>query len=189
MKLELKSISIWSFFKVSFIFNLIFGFIFGLIYAMFAGLILTFMSSIPMFDTGDVNPEDLSVGALMIVIPIIMSIFMAVINTIMGVIALGIYNLVARVVGGLEFKFDQVQDEFLNFQKVQQPPVNIQTAATQPPPQTSQQQPTTPPPIPPLTPKPEDIPKPYNPESDKSDFNRPESKPNDNNNENDKPNY
>ena len=181
MKLELKSIGIWSFFKISFIFNLIFGFIFGFIYAMFAGLILTFMSSMPMFDSGDINPDDLSIGVLMIGIPIFMAIFMAVINTIMGVIALGIYNLVAKLVGGLEFNFDQVQDQNLKFQQVQQPSVNTPTSSVQ--------QQTTPPPIPPLTSKPEDIPKPYRPEPDKSDFIQPENKPDDNKDENDKPNY
>ncbi len=189
MKLELKSIGIWSFFKISFIFNLIFGFIFGFIYAMFAGLILTFMSSMPMFDSGDINTEDLSIGALMIGIPIFMAIFMAVINTIMGVIALGVYNLVAKLVGGLEFNFDQVQDQNLNFQQVQQPSVNPRTIATQPPTQTNFQQHTTPPPIPPLTPKPENIPQPYRPESDKSNLNQSENKPDDNKDENDKPNY
>ncbi|RKX21507.1 MAG: hypothetical protein DRP35_04090 [Candidatus Zixiibacteriota bacterium] len=188
MKLELKSIGIWSFFKISFIFNLIFGFIFGFIYAMFAGLILTFMSSMPMFDSGGMNPDDLSVGALMIVMPIFMAIFMAVINTIMGVIALGIYNLVAKLVGGLELKFDQVQDQNLNFQQVQQPYAPPQTAATQSLSQNNYQQQATSPPVPPLTPKPEDIPKQYRPESDNSNFNQSENKPDENKNENDKPN-
>ncbi len=173
---------------------------------MFAGLILTFMSSMPMFDSGGMNPDDLSVGALMIVMPIFMAIFMAVINTIMGVIALGIYNLVAKLVGGLELKFDQVQDQNLNFQQVQQPYAPPQTAATQSLSQNNyQQQATSPPvhpvppvppvhpvhpvhPVPPLTPKPEDIPKPYRPESDNSNFNQSENKPDENKNENDKPN-
>jgi hypothetical protein len=108
MRLELKTIGIWSFIKVSFFFSLIFGFIFGFLYAIFAGLVLTVMGGLPYLPADEYGGGDISMGFLIIAMPIIMGIGGAIMNTILGLIAVAVYNLIARLVGGLEFSFDPV---------------------------------------------------------------------------------
>ena len=136
MRLELKTIGVWSFIKVSFFFSLVFGFIFGFLYAIFAGLILSVMGGLPYLPADDYGGGDISIGFLIIFLPIVMGIGGAVMNTIMGLLAIGIYNLIARLVGGLEFGFDPVtaSDSGTNFQPVQPTPTYTERPAPPPPP-------------------------------------------------------
>jgi len=105
MRYEIKSIGIWPFIKVSFFFNLVIGFIFGLLYALFAGFIMTIMSQLSEFQPGVFDfemMEPMPIGILLVVLPILFAIMGAFFYTIIGVIMVLIYNLVARLVGGYE---------------------------------------------------------------------------------------
>ena len=142
MRYEVKSIAIWPLIKVSFFLSMIVGFLFGLLYAIFLSFIMTIASSIPILDTGELALEDLSVGILLIVMPIVGAIAGAVFHTLLVVVLAGIYNLIARVVGGYEIRLKRVEEP------VPPPParpVTAHTTATPPPPPP----PGAPPPPPP----------------------------------------
>lgn len=131
MRYEVKSIAIWPLIKVSFFLSMIVGFLFGLLYAIFLSFIMTIASSIPILDTGELALEDLSVGILLIVMPIVGAIAGAVFHTLLVVVLAGIYNLIARVVGGYEIRLKRVEEP------VPPPParpVTAHTTATPPPP-------------------------------------------------------
>ena len=96
------------------------------------------------------------IGILMFVLPIVFAIGSAVFNTILCVIVIGIYNLVARIVGGLEFDFHSME----GFQQVPgtKPVASSTPTATYTPRQPYQQPPPPPPPdtTPPPPPPPPD---------------------------------
>jgi hypothetical protein len=110
MLYEIKSIGMWPFIKVSFFFNLVVGFIFGLFYALFAGFIMTIMSRFSEFQPGgfDFDLEPLPIGIMLVVLPILFAIMGAVFYTIIGVVLVLIYNLIARLVGGYELDLQLV---------------------------------------------------------------------------------
>lgn len=110
MRYEIKSIGMWPFIKVSFFFNLVVGFIFGLFYALFAGFIMTIMSRLSEFQPGgfDFDLEPLPIGLILVILPILFAIIGAVFYTIIGVVLVSIYNLIARLVGGYELDLQLV---------------------------------------------------------------------------------
>ena len=155
MRYEIKSIGMWPFIKVSFFFNLVIGFIFGLFYALFAGFIMTIMSRFSEFQPGgfDFDLEPLPIGIMLVVLPILFAIMGAVFYTIIGVILVLIYNLIARLVGGYEFDL-QLVGAGVPAMPGGQPltgytgaPSYVPPPATGPPPQSTP--PQTPPPPPP----------------------------------------
>ncbi|MDH4157372.1 MAG: DUF3566 domain-containing protein [candidate division Zixibacteria bacterium] len=129
MRYEIKSITIWPLIKVSFFLSMIVGFIFGLLYAIILSFVVTIASSVPMLDTGELALEDLSVGLLLVVLPIFGAIGGAVFHTLLVVVLAIIYNLVARVVGGYEIRLERVEESPPPVR-----PVSAYTAATPPPP-------------------------------------------------------
>ncbi len=110
MRYEVKSVGIWPFIKVSFFFNLIVGFIFGLLYALFAGFIIAIMSRFSQFQPGgfDLDMGGMPVGIMLVVLPIMFAIMGAIFYTIIGVIIVLVYNLIARLVGGYELVLEPV---------------------------------------------------------------------------------
>jgi len=110
MRYEIKSVGMWPFIKVSFFFNLVVGLIFGLLYALFAGFIMTIMSRFSEFQPGgfDFDLEPLPIGIMLVVLPILFAIMGAVFYTIIGVVLVLIYNLIARLVGGYELDLQLV---------------------------------------------------------------------------------
>jgi len=109
MRYEIKSIGIWAFIKISFFLSLVIGFIFGLFYAAFFSMILAVGSAGPYGDIADFPFEPGAVGpVLLIILPIGFAIGGAVINTLLGVISIVVYNLIARLTGGLEFELQSV---------------------------------------------------------------------------------
>ena len=83
MKLELKSISIWSAVKIGFFLNLVMGFIMGLLFALFMAPFLALTSSLmpgPGMDGASI--DDMSIGMLIVIMPIIYSIASAIFGTI-----------------------------------------------------------------------------------------------------------
>jgi hypothetical protein len=110
MRYELRSIGLWSAFKILFLFNLIAGFVVGLIYALMFSFIMTLASQMPGMPMQQLQSVGVSTGALVIILPIMFSLGSAVFNTIIGFIAALMYNALAHLVGGLELNL-QVQTE------------------------------------------------------------------------------
>lgn len=104
MKLEIKSIGIWSLIKISVFINMIVGFIFGIFYA----LMLSFISISGLLPLDIMGNEDITLLGMIIVVPIMFSIGGAVFGTIWGVICVFIYNLLAKLIGGLEINAENI---------------------------------------------------------------------------------
>ncbi len=109
MRYELKSVGIWSVTKISFFFNLIGGLIFGLIYGVLASFMLAVADQIPGAFGSGLDPDDLSAGMLIVVLPLMFSICGAIFGTMMSIIMAGLYNVIARMIGGLEFNFSVIE--------------------------------------------------------------------------------
>lgn len=147
MKYELKSIGYWSAIKISFVLNLIIGFIVGVFYALFMGIILSLATQFPMFsEFSGAYGEEPSIGALIIILPIMFSFMAAVFNTIFVIIAVFIYNMSAKLIGGLEMEFTEIRIQ----------PVAV-SPASQPAAQPVRPEPAPPPPPPPVEPLPPDM--------------------------------
>ncbi|MFH2048571.1 MAG: DUF3566 domain-containing protein [bacterium] len=104
MKLEIKSIGIWSLIKISVFIHLIVGFIFGVFYAF----MLSFMSSAGVLPLDIMGNEDITLLGMIIIVPIMFSIGGAVFGTIWVVICVFIYNLLAKLIGGLEINTEDI---------------------------------------------------------------------------------
>ncbi|MDH3892133.1 MAG: DUF3566 domain-containing protein [candidate division Zixibacteria bacterium] len=108
MRYELKSLGIWSFTKVSFFINLVIGFILGLLYAILLPVMVS-MAELGGFPGGAMNPSEVSFTAMLVILPIMCSLFAAVFHTMIGVLLVAVYNLIVRMMGGLEFDLDPVK--------------------------------------------------------------------------------
>ena len=94
----LKKINVWSMAKV---YGILMG-IMGLILELFSGIFSLVFSQIPYQD--GINPPFAALGpASIIVFPIVY----AVMGVIVGAITALIYNLAAKLVGGIELEFDK----------------------------------------------------------------------------------
>jgi hypothetical protein len=110
MRYEVKTIGVWPFIKVSFFFNLIIGFLFGLFYALFIGVFMSFMSRLSNLQPGMFEEfgmmEPLPIGVMLVVLPITCAILGAIFYTLIGVVLVVIYNLIAKIVGGYELELE-----------------------------------------------------------------------------------
>jgi hypothetical protein len=93
-RVKLRRVGIWSIGKISAILGAIWGLIYGLFIAAFSSLLTT----IP-----GVGEYAGIFGVIMIVVGPVMG---AIGGLIYGVIAAGLYNIAARLVGGIEMKFE-----------------------------------------------------------------------------------
>lgn len=109
MKYEIRSIGLWSFVKISFFLNLALGFLFGILYALLLSFFVALSSRMPMLEQTQPQLQDISPAVLMLIVPIMMAIFMAVFNTILGAIGILLYNFAARLIGGLEMTLSPVE--------------------------------------------------------------------------------
>ncbi|SYZ73318.1 hypothetical protein TRIP_C21436 [Candidatus Zixiibacteriota bacterium] len=147
MKFELKAIGYWSLIKTSFVINLIVGFIMGIFFALFIGAIFSFAANMgglggsPLFQEG--MPP---IGLLLILYPFLFGFGGAIFYTILFVIIAFVYNMTAKLLGGLEFDLQQVAV----MQPVQPPPSYYQAPPAYP-------TPPSPPPPPPVQPLPPDM--------------------------------
>lgn len=136
MRYELKSIGVWSVIKISFFFNLIGGLIFGLIYGIMMSFMLAVMDQFPGLMGAGIDPDDLSAGLLIVGFPVMFSVLGAIFGTLMSMILTGLYNVLARVIGGLEFNFAAIEPAVpVQPQPYREEPVrpNQPTAMTPPP--------------------------------------------------------
>ena len=149
MRYELKSIGVWSFVRTSFFIHLVFGFVVGLFYAAIFGLMMAVFSSLP-YGSGDTGFDPSTIGPIMIVLlPIICSVGMAVFGTFFTAVLVIAYNLIVRMVGGVEFELEAAvltQVATVSARPVMHPQVPVYPPPP-PPPSTAPSGPTyTPPP-------------------------------------------
>jgi len=131
MRYEVKSLGAWAFVKVSFFLNLIIGFIFGLLYAGFMGLVIAATSALPFEEVGQMPFDAEAIGPMFLVLlPIIFAVGGAIFHTLFGLIIIGAYNLIAKLVGGLEMTLDPVEQ----VQPVHTQPVQVAPPYQPPPP-------------------------------------------------------
>ncbi len=138
MKFEIKSINYWSAIKVSFIVNLLLGLVMGFFFAIFSGLVLSLMDSV--YGTMGISIPELDsppIALLIILYPILFGFGGAVFNTMFVLIAVFIYNIVGKFIGGLELEMNEI--------RLQAMPVAQAPAYAPPPP--------PPPPMQPLPPE------------------------------------
>ena len=138
MRYELKSIGIWALIKVSFFFNLIVGFIAGLLYAMLFSFFMAVMANLP-FARSEMPDMEMPMGLMIVIMPFLFAIGSAIFHTLILIVMAFIYNLIAKLTGGMEFELSPV-----TLAPVPPPPTQPITGYTSapPPPQ------TTPPPSP-----------------------------------------
>lgn len=146
MKFELKHIGYWSLIKISFVVHLIAGFAIGIIFALFIGLMLSLIANVGELGGMPLPMEELPpLGILLAMYPIMLGFGGAFFGTIFMLIIAFVYNLTAKLIGGIEVELNQM-------------PVMVPTAV---PPQAYVQShlyhPTPPPPPPPVEPLPPDI--------------------------------
>lgn len=114
MRYELKSIGIWSFVKVSFFVNLVLGFIIGFFYASFIGLFLSIAGNSPLANEWGIDPNEMSIGVLFIMFPILFGIMGAFFQTLLMTLIVGMYNLVTKMTGGLVLNLASVEEPATN---------------------------------------------------------------------------
>lgn len=114
MRYEVKSIGIWALIKVGFFLNLLIGFLFGI----FASLIFIPMARVilAMAGAGELPSDEGTSFGMLFFMPFLLAILGAFFNTLFMVLVAACYNLVAKVVGGLEFSFNNLPDD--NFLQV-----------------------------------------------------------------------
>ncbi len=156
MKLELKSIGYWSIIKISFVVNLVLGAIIGFVVGTFMSFFMALASqmgeiggsSMPFFNEG----SGAAGGIVMIILLVIIYGFLgAIFNTILCIIATFIYNLAAKLLGGIELEFVDIPANLPPYSYSGYQPSQPQAYQTPPP---QQPAPPPPPPPPPLGPPP-----------------------------------
>jgi hypothetical protein len=104
MNLELKKIDIWSCIKISFILYGIFGLAIGIFYAILLTFLGGILSSFGGKDFGSFS--GLFTGFLGIFMAFFLAIFYAVIGSIFTAIFAWLYNVFAKIAGGVKFEFE-----------------------------------------------------------------------------------
>lgn len=156
MKLELKSIGYWSVVKIAFVVNLVVGAIIGFFIGVFMSFFMALASEmgelggtpLPFFEDSGTG------GIVMIIMMVFLYGFLgAIFNTILCIIGTFIYNMAAKLLGGIELEFAEVP--------VPMPPYAYGTyqpgQPSAPPYYAPPQRPTPPPPPPPVQPMPPDM--------------------------------
>jgi hypothetical protein len=104
MNLELKKIDIWSCIKISFILYGIFGLAIGIFYAILLTFLGGVLSSFGGKEFGSFG--GLFTGFLGVFMAFFLAIFYAVIGSIFTAIFAWLYNVFAKVAGGVKFEFE-----------------------------------------------------------------------------------
>ncbi|MDF1544792.1 MAG: DUF3566 domain-containing protein [bacterium] len=165
MKFEIKSIGIWSLIKVSFFLNLVMGFLMGVLTVVFLIPMMALVSEMGGFP-GMANQDiQLSFGAMLIIIPVVQSFTYAVFGTILVSLFAGLYNLIARLLGGIELSVADITIQLIPDPNPAESFSSPVVAPAPPPPSTPAPPPIEPsPPVPPPDPFGAD-----NPENDRHD--------------------
>ena len=147
MRYELKSVPIWPLAKVAFFVHLVFGFVVGLFYAMAIVPLMALMANIPQFQNEGFDMAAAPVGVLIVLMPIFMALSSAFFGTVGSVILGAVYNLIARMLGGLELNLQPTESETTKVNTPSPPAAQVQpVSAAPPPPHPVESRPATPPP-------------------------------------------
>ena len=102
MKYELKRIGVWSTIKVGFLIWGLIGFLFGIYMALMMPMLISILGSLGTFP-GDAD----ALGPVaLIFLPFMYSFMAAVGGTILTTIVAGFYNLICRLIGGIELDLE-----------------------------------------------------------------------------------
>lgn len=147
MKYEIKSIRIWSFLKVMFFINILVGILGGFVFAFFTATIVSALGTMEAMNPyGLEMPQDFPLGALFIIYPIMGAMASAFFLTLFEIIVIGLYNLIAKLTGGLELNLHEIMQVI-----PAQSPIAAQTQAPQygapPPPSKPAEEETPQPPV------------------------------------------
>lgn len=105
MTYEIKKIDVWSVVKIAFIINGIFGLIFGLFYAVILTMLGGFLSQFGEFgEFGEMT--GFFTGAVGILMAFFMALFYAVLGAIFTAIFVWLYNVLAKLTGGIRFNLE-----------------------------------------------------------------------------------
>lgn len=149
MRYELKSVPIWPLAKVSFFVHLAVGFVIGIFYALAVLPFFALLSNIPELQAEGIDMGAAPMGFLMIFMPFFTAITGAFFGTLFSIILALVYNLLAKMVGGLELN--------LQSQEERPPETAAATRSVAPewqPPPPPESRPAAPPPPPPVGDKP-----------------------------------
>lgn len=106
MTYEIKKIDVWSVVKIAFILYGIFGLIFGLFYAVMLTMLGGILSQFgPMGgELGEMT--GVFTGAVGILMAFFMALFYAVIGSVFTAIFVWLYNVLAKLTGGIRFNLE-----------------------------------------------------------------------------------
>lgn len=105
MRYELKRIEIWSVIKIIFIVSLFIGFLISVFYAGLFFVMSALGEALAPSDLSNVLPVS---GAVAIGIVVFGTIGLAILYTLMAIIFVGLYNLIARLAGGITVHFESL---------------------------------------------------------------------------------
>ncbi len=111
MHFELKRIAVFPVIKVTFLVSLVLGFIMGLLFALFMAPILALASRMGQMQGQQFGMPEMSIGALIIFLPIVYAILMSVFNTLISLLGAVVYNFIVKFAGGFEFEFQALGGE------------------------------------------------------------------------------
>ncbi|MBD3403213.1 hypothetical protein GF420_09990 [candidate division GN15 bacterium] len=127
MRYELRSISLWTTLKVGFFLNLVTGFGLGLFYAVFSTFTISLTRELMPFG-GMAGGQLMSADELLVFLPLLFAFGNAVFGTLFLWLVALVYNLLARLMGGLEFALKPDEESA--------PVARPQPAQSDPPPST-----------------------------------------------------
>jgi hypothetical protein len=110
MRYELKAIGVWASVKVLFFVNLSIGFVLGILYVPFMYIWLSAFAEMGMGEEFGFSPADFPIGLMLIIFPIGIAIFSAVVYTLLAVLFILLYNGVTRIFGGFEFNMETLAE-------------------------------------------------------------------------------
>jgi hypothetical protein len=105
MVFELKKLEVWSCVKIAFFLYGVLGLIVGIFYAIFLAFFSTFLRNFGGADFESLTPA--FTGFLGIFMIIFLAFFYAVIGAIATAVMVWIYNLLAKLIGGIKMNFQQ----------------------------------------------------------------------------------
>lgn len=144
MRYEVKTIGVWAYLKVGFFLNLVMSFIGGALFALMMSFQFAVMNRMGVDPFPGMGGAEMPTGILLVMVPILFAIGGAVFYTLLGLVFVILYNLVAKVTGGFEMELREVDQN-------KTPPARpyvAPSAAPQwqpPPPPPPPQRPTAPP--------------------------------------------
>lgn len=106
MTYEIKRIDVWSVVKIAFILYGIFGLIFGLFYAVILAMLGGIISQFGELGGEFGQMSGLFTGAIGIVTALFMALFYAVIGAVFTAIFVWLYNVFAKLAGGITFHLE-----------------------------------------------------------------------------------